>query len=152
MKPEVIIYTDGSCKGNPGRGGWAARLIHVASGKTVDISGGVQQTTNNRMELQAAIEGLKKLKRPTRIKLVSDSGYLIGGFKAGWLDNWVKSGWLSSRGQPVKNKDLWEALLAVSQQHTIEWEHVKGHKGNPHNEACDTLAGNAADAMLTEAP
>ena len=138
MSDCVEIYTDGACSGNPGPGGWAAILM--ARGSEKEISGNEQSTTNNRMELTAAIEALRRLKRPCQVRLFSDSAYLVSAFNQGWIDNWQRSGWRNAAGDPVSNPDLWQALLEAARQHKIEWIKVKGHAGNELNNRCDKLA------------
>ena len=134
----INIYTDGSCSGNPGPGGWGAILIYGEKRK--EISGGASGTTNNRMELTAAIEALKALKEPCSVNLHSDSAYLVNAFNRGWLDSWQKNGWRTSQKQPVENKDLWEALIELSQIHVVKYVKVKGHSDNALNNRCDELA------------
>lgn len=136
---EVSIYTDGACSGNPGPGGWGAVLIY--NGHKKEISGRVEETTtNNRMELIAVIEALKALKEPCKVKVYSDSAYLINAFRQGWIDRWQKNGWLNSRKEKVENTDLWQALLDLTAVHRVEWHKIKGHDGIPLNERCDKLA------------
>lgn len=135
---EVIIYTDGACSGNPGPGGWAAVLFYGNHKK--EICGYVPETTNNRMELQAAIEALKVLKEPCLVKLHSDSAYLVNCFKQGWHKSWVKNGWKNSKKQPVENQDLWKELLSLMEIHHVEFIKVKGHADNEWNNRCDELA------------
>jgi len=137
-KPAVDIYTDGACSGNPGPGGWAAVLIY--NGKEKELCGGKKDTTNNQMELTAAIEGLKALKVPCRVRLYSDSAYLVNAFNNGWLKKWQSNGWRTSKKEPVENRDLWEELLALSRIHEIDWIKVKGHADNEYNNRCDRLA------------
>ncbi|HHW56620.1 MAG TPA: ribonuclease HI [Clostridia bacterium] len=134
----VEIYTDGACSGNPGPGGWAAVLIYKGIKK--EISGFEENTTNNRMELKAAIEGLKALKRSCRVNLYSDSSYLINAFKEEWIEKWQKNNWLKSDKTPVENQDLWKELLEISKDHQINWIKVKGHADNEYNNLCDKLA------------
>jgi len=141
---EVIIYTDGACSGNPGRGGWGAVLMYGEHLK--EISGGESQTTNQRMELQAAVEALKLLKKPCKVKLHSDSAYLINCFKSRWYVSWEKNGWVNSKKEPVANRDLWEPLIEMYRMHKIEWVKVKGHAGVKWNERCDELARAAVPA------
>jgi len=136
--PQVEIYTDGACSGNPGPGGWAAILI--AGGVEKEISGGEAATTNNRMELTAAIEALKKLNKPCQVRLYSDSAYLVSAFNQGWIRNWQRNGWRNAANDPVSNPDLWRALLDAAQPHTVEWIKVKGHSDNVYNNRCDKLA------------
>lgn len=137
----VIIYTDGACSGNPGPGGWGCVLIYGAKRK--ELSGAETLTTNQKMELRAACEGLKSLKEPCLVDLYSDSAYLINAFHQKWLAKWEQNGWLNSKKQPVENQDLWRILLEMSQVHKITWHKVKGHAGNPENERCDLLAREA---------
>ncbi len=134
----VALYTDGACSGNPGVGGWAAILI--ANGREKELSGVCPNTTNNRMELQAVIEGLKALKRPCAVDVYSDSAYLVNAFKQDWLSNWQKNGWKNSAGQAVSNMDQWQSLLELSTRHQLTWHKVKGHADNPYNNRCDALA------------
>jgi ribonuclease HI len=148
MSDKVEIYTDGACQGNPGPGGWGAILRY--KGVEKEISGYSAATTNNRMELQAAIESLKTLTKPVVIDLYTDSQYLRDGITK-WLPDWKKRGWLSSTKKPVKNKDLWEEIDALSQQHTVSWHWVRGHNGHPENERADALACQAIiTAQLTK--
>jgi ribonuclease HI len=140
---EVIIYTDGACSGNPGPGGWAA-LLKFGSHKK-ELSGGERQTTNNRMELTAAIEALKALKRPCRVRFYTDSEYLRKGITE-WMENWKRRGWKTSGKKPVKNQDLWQALDREIEAHTIEWHWVRGHAGQRENERVDQLARGAIPA------
>ncbi|NLM24641.1 MAG: ribonuclease HI [Firmicutes bacterium] len=137
----VEIYTDGACSGNPGPGGWGAVLIYGDQIK--EISGSAENTTNQRMELQAAIEALKLLKEPCQVNLYSDSAYLVNAFNQNWLASWQKRNWLNSKKEPVSNRDLWEELLALSQIHKIKWIKVKGHSNNQWNNRCDQLATSA---------
>ena len=134
---EVIIHTDGACSGNPGIGGWAAILQF--DGKQKEISGGAPHTTNNRMELQAAVEGLRALKVPCRVAVFTDSVYLRDGITK-WIYRWKENGWKTAGKKPVKNRDLWEDILDVSRMHHIDWHWLKGHDGDPLNEECDRLA------------
>ncbi len=140
MSQKVEIYTDGACQGNPGPGGWGAILRYKGVDK--EISGYNPATTNNRMELQAAIEGLKALIRPMEVDLYTDSQYLRDGITK-WLPQWKQKGWRLSTKKPVKNKDLWEELDLLSQQHTIGWHWVRGHSGHIENERADELARQA---------
>ncbi|MGI6327587.1 MAG: ribonuclease HI [Dethiobacteria bacterium] len=139
---KVIIYTDGACKGNPGPGGWAALLFHKQHEK--EIYGGERHTTNQKMELKAAIEGLKALKEPCEVELFSDSAYLINAFKRGWLEKWQHNGWKTAAREPVENQDLWRELLKLSRYHRVQWIKVKGHSDNEYNNRCDQLAQKAA--------
>jgi ribonuclease HI len=144
--PVVELYTDGACSGNPGPGGWAYLLKHPSSGKSRQDSGGELQTTNNRMELSAVIQGLSALSRPSSVDLFSDSKYVLDGLQS-WLDGWIKRGWKSSTKEPVKNRDLWEQLDVLRKQHTIRFHWVKGHNEHPENELCDRLAVEARERI-----
>lgn len=135
--PEVTIYTDGACDPNPGPGGWAARLLFGDAQK--DLAGSAPVATNNRMELQAVIEALQALTRPCRVRLHTDSEYVRRGITE-WLPGWKRRGWRTSSGQAVLNVDLWQALEAALERHQVDWHWVRGHAGNPHNEAVDRLA------------
>jgi ribonuclease HI len=142
--PEVILFTDGACSGNPGPGGWAAILKHPASGKVKTLAGGQALTTNNQMELKGAIEGLKAIDstKRRRVQLVSDSQYVIHGLTQ-WIPGWIANNWRKGKkatSEPVKNVELWKELYALSQQHDMSYEHVRGHSGHPENEECDRLA------------
>jgi ribonuclease HI len=141
----VEIYTDGACRGNPGPGGWAALL--VAGKERKEVSGAESLTTNNRMELMAAIGGLGALKRRCAVKLYTDSKYVLQGITE-WLPNWKARGWLTSAREPVKNQDLWQLLDAAVSGQDIEWHWVKGHSGHEGNEYVDQLANIAIDRML----
>jgi len=150
---EVILYTDGACSGNPGPGGWAFILQHVPSGKTLEKSGARWDTTNNQMELQAAIEGFKELKRPVRLRLVTDSAYVEMGLKQ-WSKNWKRNGWRRKTGdgyRPVKNVEFWKELDQLQEMHQIEFERVRGHTGHPENERCDELAVEAYKKLMGRA-
>lgn len=138
----VEIFTDGACKGNPGPGGWGALLRY--EGKQKELYGGEPDTTNNRMEMTAAIEALKCLKRPCQIRLTTDSQYLRKGITE-WLKGWKKNGWKTAAKQPVKNADLWKALDQQVARHQVEWCWVKGHSGHIENEIADTLANRGVD-------
>ncbi len=135
----VIIYTDGGCEPNPGVGGWAAILIY--NGKERELSGSDPETTNNRMEMTAAISGLEALKRPCNVQLITDSEYVKRGITE-WLPGWKRRNW-KRKGGPIKNVDLWKALDEATQRHDISWQWVKGHAGVHYNERCDTLASEA---------
>ena len=134
---QVEIFTDGACSGNPGPGGWGAILRYGETER--ELSGGEADTTNNRMELTAAIEALNALKRPCDIVLTTDSTYVKDGITS-WIDGWNKRGWKNSQKKPVKNEDLWKALDEARSRHTVEWKWVKGHAGHAENERCDELA------------
>ena len=142
---EVEIYTDGACRGNPGKGGWGAILVYGKHEK--ELSGGEKETTNNRMELTAAIEALSVLREPCRITLTSDSQYLINGMTKGWAASWRKNGWKKSDKSPALNSDLWQKLLDLSEIHEIKFVWIKGHAGHKYNERCDKLATDFADAL-----
>ena len=147
--PDVVdIYTDGACSGNPGPGGWGALLVHRRAEK--EISGGEPATTNNRMELRAAIEALTALKRPSRGRLHTDSVYVRDGITQ-WIHDWERNGWRTARRKPVKNQDLWLALVEALQPHDIEWRWVKGHAGHPENERADRLARDGMAPYLVQA-
>ena len=135
---KVIIYTDGACSGNPGPGGWGAILMYKDTKK--EISGGKKDTTNNIMELTAALEGLKLLKFPCEVDLYSDSAYLVNGFSQGWIYNWQKNNWKTASKSEVKNVDLWRALLYEVNKHNVKFVKVKGHADVELNERCDKLA------------
>lgn len=138
---KVIIYTDGACSGNPGKGGWGAILIYNDIKK--EISGAKLNTTNNQMELTGPIEALSLLKRPCDVKLYSDSAYLINAFNEGWIYNWQKNGWKTKNKEDVKNRELWEKIYAFTKIHKIEWIKVKGHSDNEYNNRCDEMAVQA---------
>ena len=140
----VEIYTDGACRGNPGPGGWGALLR--ASGAERELHGGERNTTNNRMELLAAIEGLAALKRPCRVDLYTDSQYLRKGITE-WLAGWKRNGWKTASRKPVKNQDLWQRLDEEAARHEINWHWVKGHSGHPENERADQLANRGIDEL-----
>lgn len=135
---EVTIYTDGACSGNPGPGGWAAILM--AGGAKKEMSGGERDTTNNRMELMAVIEGLKALKRPCKVDIYSDSAYVVNAFKQNWIGKWVKNGWKNSAKAEVANSDLWKELINLTAMHNVTFHKVKGHADNEFNNRCDELA------------
>jgi len=140
---QVTIYTDGACDPNPGIGGWAAILIHPETGTRTEISGGEPESTNNRMELTAAIEALIRLKQPCDVTLYTDSEYVKNAFTNRWLEGWQKRGWKTSDRKPVKNQDLWLKLLALSEKHRIAWLWVRGHQNDELNNRCDELAVEA---------
>jgi ribonuclease HI len=144
---QVTIYTDGACKGNPGPGGWGALLEH--NGQKKSLMGGAAQTTNNRMELMAAISALESLSEACEVTLYTDSKYVMQGLTE-WLPGWKKRGWRTADKKPVKNQDLWERLDAAAQRHRIAWNWVKGHAGDPGNEMADQLANQGLYAALGE--
>lgn len=146
---KVKIYTDGACSGNPGPGGWGAVLIYGTTER--EISGAESLTTNNRMELQAAIEALSALKRPCEVALYTDSNYVKDGITQ-WLTGWKQNGWKTSAKKPVKNVELWQALEAALLPHRVSWHWVKGHNGDVYNEKADFLARNAIKTLIEEAP
>ncbi len=143
----VEIATDGACKGNPGPGGWGVIIRHGTTEK--ELSGSENPSTNNRMELMAAIEALNALKRPCRVTLSTDSRYVLDGLTK-WIKGWQKNGWKTADKKPVKNADLWQHLLDASAPHRIDWVWVKGHAGHPDNERADRLASDAASAIGRE--
>lgn len=149
-EPDVIVYTDGACSGNPGPGGWAAILKHPATGEEKKLAGGDPNTTNNRMELIAAIEGISAIKPGVRlrVRLVSDSQYVIRGLTE-WIKGWIAKDWCRGKkgGPPVKNVDLWKSLHALALQHEMSYEHVRGHSGHPENEECDRMAVAAIESV-----
>jgi len=140
---KVEIFTDGACKGNPGPGGWGA--VIRSGGHEKELSGGDPMTTNNRMELTAVIEALNALKRPCAVALSTDSRYVMDGLTK-WIHGWRKNGWRTASKQPVKNAELWQALVEATARHKIIWQWVKGHAGHPENERADQLASDAAIA------
>ncbi len=147
---EVRLFTDGACSGNPGPGGWAYVLRHPASGTEKEQSGGERETTNNRMEMMAAIRGLEALRRPTRVELISDSTYVLKGLNE-WMPKWKKNGWRrrqKGKWREVKNVGLWQRLDELIATHDITFTHVRGHAGHPENERCDTLAVAAYQKFL----
>ena len=143
-RPHVAIFTDGACKGNPGPGGWGAILRFGAQEK--ELNGSEALTTNNRMELQAAISALAALTRPCQVDLTTDSVYVRDGITK-WVHGWQKNGWKTADRKPVKNDDLWQALLAAARPHAVRWHWVKGHAGHSENERADALANAAVAAM-----
>jgi ribonuclease HI len=140
----VEAFTDGACSGNPGPGGWGALLRY--NGNERELCGGEEETTNNRMELLAAIEALSALKQPCHVRLTTDSTYVKDGITK-WLENWKRNGWKTAAKKPVKNQDLWIRLDEQSSRHRIEWCWVKGHSGHPENERADTLANRGLDRL-----
>ena len=142
---KVQLYTDGACRGNPGRGGWGAILVYGKYER--ELSGGERETTNNRMELCAAIEGLCALKEPCEVTLYSDSKYLVDAFLLGWVESWRAHGWRRGKDE-LKNPDLWERLYDLTKKHEVSFVWVKGHNGHDYNERCDALATAYADSFL----
>jgi ribonuclease HI len=149
MTQPVEIYTDGACRGNPGPGGWGIVLKYGVHQKF--LCGGELQTTNNRMELMAAIVALETLKRPCNVHLTTDSVYVKQGITE-WLESWLQRGWKTSNKQPVKNQDLWERLHQATQRHQVSWHWVKGHNGHPENEKADELARKGLEETLQKNP
>lgn len=144
-KQSIVMYTDGACRGNPGPGGWGVSLRY--NGHNKSLNGSEIATTNNRMELMAAIRGLESLTRDCRVDLYTDSKYVLQGITE-WMPNWKQRGWKTAAKKPVKNVDLWQRLDAIVQQHDINWHWVKGHSGDEGNEMADTLANQAIDGLL----
>jgi len=142
---KIELYTDGACRGNPGPGGWGAVLVY--NGHEKELSGGEKNTTNNRMELTAAIEGLSALKEPCEVTLTTDSKYLCDAIEKGWAEGWRKRGWVKPDKKPALNPDLWEKLLDLLKKHKVTLVWVKGHNGHPYNERCDILATTFADSL-----
>lgn len=141
---KVIVYTDGACSGNPGPGGWGAIMMY--GGHIKEISGFEKETTNNRMEMTAAMDALKALKKSCEVELYSDSAYLINAFSRHWIYGWLKNGWKRGDNEEVKNTDLWKELLRLSRIHKIEWIKVKGHSDNKFNNRCDEMAREQIEA------
>ena len=141
---DIEIFTDGACRGNPGPGGWGVILRSGSHEK--ELFGGEQSTTNNRMELRAAIEGLAALKRPSRVKVTTDSQYVRQGITQ-WIESWKRNQWRTSAKKPVKNQDLWQLLDELTCRHEVTWEWVKGHSGHPDNELADVLANRGIDEL-----
>ncbi|OUM98527.1 MAG: ribonuclease HI [Firmicutes bacterium ZCTH02-B6] len=136
--PVVDVYTDGACRGNPGPGGWAAVLLYGEHRR--ELSGGERSTTNQRMELTAAIEAIRALRRPCHVRIHSDSAYLVNAFQRGWVQRWQANGWRTAAGKAVENQDLWRELLWVMRPHRVDWVKVAGHAGDVWNERADQLA------------
>jgi ribonuclease HI len=145
MNEKVIIYTDGACSGNPGPGGWGAILMY--KGVKKEISGGRKETTNNIMEITAVVEALKCLKVESDVQVYSDSAYTVNAFKQGWIYNWLKNGWKTANKEPVKNKELWQELYALTKKHKVEFIKVKGHADNEFNNRCDEMAREAINNL-----
>jgi ribonuclease HI len=151
---ELFAYTDGACSGNPGPGGWGVLLQAVENGDVVkerELKGGEAQTTNNRMELLAAITALETLAKPSRITIVTDSAYVKNGV-TGWIHGWKRNGWKTSAKKPVKNAELWQRLDAAQRRHDVRWEWIKGHAGHPQNERADALARAGMAPFKSGAP
>jgi ribonuclease HI len=146
-KSPIVMYTDGACSGNPGPGGWGAILIEA--GRERELSGGENPTTNQRMELTAPLEGLRALEGQRRVDIYSDSAYVINCFRDRWYERWRKNGWLNSQKKPVENRDLWEALIALVEQHDVTWHKVAGHSGDPLNDRADALARAAITRVVS---
>lgn len=141
----VEIYTDGACRGNPGRGGWGAILVY--NGAEKELSGGEKETTNNRMELSAVIAALSALKEPCKVTLTTDSQYVVNAIEKGWLSSWKKNSWRKSDKSAVLNVDLWRELDGLLSKHDVSFVWVRGHNGHPYNERCDVLATSFADSL-----
>ena len=146
----VIIYTDGACSYNPGPGGWGCVLIYNDIQRS--FSGFELNTTNNQMEMQAVIEALARLNEPCEVDLYSDSAYVINAFNAGWIDSWKKNNWRTSQNKPVKNLDVWQRLIELTERHKVTWHKVKGHSDNELNNLCDSLARGQVDDFLAKNP
>ena len=144
VEPTLEIFTDGACKGNPGPGGWGVLLRF--GGQEKELWGGERDTTNNRMELMAAIRGLEALKRPVSAKVYTDSQYVLKGISE-WIHGWKRNGWKTADKKPVKNADLWQTLDSLARQHKLEWIWVKGHAGHPENERADALANRGIETL-----
>ena len=142
LQTTVHLFTDGACSGNPGPGGWGCILRHLPTGKEKELSGSEPQTTNNRMELMAVIQGLRQLNRPCGVLVVSDSQYVLNGLEK-WMKGWKSKGWKLSDGKPVKNQDLWMELDELKTRHTLTFQYVHGHAGHEENERCDQMAVEA---------
>lgn len=142
MKKNIQLFTDGACLGNPGPGGWAALLRYQEHEKM--FSGGEKETTNNRMEMTAVLEGLKAIKEPARVHIISDSKYVIDAFEKNWIAGWLRNGWRNSQNKPVANREIWEDLIAMVKHHEVTWEWVKGHAGHDENERVDQQARDEA--------
>ena len=147
-KKSVTLYSDGACSGNPGAGGWGAVLLFGEHKK--EISGGEKETTNNRMEISAVIEGLRQLKFPCKVDVYSDSAYTVNAFTEGWIYGWEKGGWKKADGKRVLNDDLWKALLSLTRVHEVTFHKVKGHSDNELNNRCDELARGAITLLSAQ--
>ena len=148
MKKQVTIYTDGACSGNPGPGGWGCILMYKEHRK--ESSGGALKTTNNRMEITAALEALKLLKEPCEVDLYTDSAYLCNALEKKWLENWSKNGWKTASKANVENQDLWKEMIDAMQRHDVRFHKVKGHADNEFNNRCDKLARDAAQSVALD--
>jgi len=148
LKKRDIIYTDGACSGNPGVGGWGAILSY--HGKEKELSGGEMETTNNRMEVTAVIRALQALKEPCEVEIYSDSAYTVNAFNEGWIASWQNSGWRGADKKEVKNRDLWEELLALTKTHSVTFIKVKGHSDNEKNNRCDAIARAEIKKLLAK--
>ena len=146
---EVFIHSDGACSGNPGPGGWGAVLACPALSLRREISGAEAETTNNRMELTAVIQALASLKRSCRVRVTTDSRYVVNAFREGWVKKWQRNGWQNAARRPVKNVDLWKELILLAQRHQVAWEWIRGHAGNPENERADRLAVSARERLTS---
>ena len=142
-RKHITLYTDGACSGNPGPGGWAGLLMY--NGRERVVTGAEKLTTNNRMELAAVVESIRVLKEPCVIAVHTDSAYIANAFNEGWIENWLRRGWMTAGKKPVKNQDLWQQLDDQASRHRIEWRWVKGHSGHPENERADALANRGMD-------
>ncbi len=149
-RPEVLIYCDGACSPNPGLGGWGVVLLAPEKGLRKELSGAEAESTNNRMELTAAIEGLRALKRPSRVRVITDSEYLQKAFTQGWLERWRRNGWRTADKKPVKNIELWQALMQAMAEHDVEWSWTRGHGQDEENNRCDKLAVAARQRLKRE--
>ena len=147
---QVTLYTDGACSGNPGVGGWGCVLLYGEHRR--ELSGAEGETTNNRMELMAVIQGLRRLKYPCKVEIYSDSAYTVNAFSQRWIESWEKSGWVKSDKKPVQNADLWRELLVLTHTHAVTFHKVKGHADNELNNRCDALARGAIAAYRAEHP
>ena len=147
MKKQVTIYTDGACSGNPGPGGWGCVLMYRQHRR--ESSGGAENTTNNRMEITAALEALKLLKEPCEVDLYTDSAYLCNAFEKNWLETWSHNGWKTASKANVENQDLWKELLVLLQCHDVKFHKVKGHADNEYNNRCDKLAREAVQRIVS---
>jgi len=145
--PTVHLFTDGACSGNPGPGGWGLILRHPATGKEIERAGAEANTTNNRMELMAVIEGLRLLTKPSVVELYSDSQYVLKGLKE-WLTSWKRRGWKTADKKPVKNVELWQTLDELAQKHDVRMHWIRGHQGHPENERADRLAVKAREDLV----